>query len=113
VDHGEFLSTIDLLVVPSLSHETFGLVAIEAFAAGIPVVAARRGGLSEVVTDGVTGSLFEPNNPGELRAILDRFLAEPSRAWRMRARCLERALDFEATAITKQYEAVYQRVVDT
>jgi hypothetical protein len=31
----------------------------------------------------------------------------------MRARCLERALDFEATAITKQYEAVYQRVVDT
>jgi glycosyltransferase involved in cell wall biosynthesis len=61
----------------------------------------------------VTGSLFEPNNPGELRAILDRFLAEPSRAWRMRARCLERALDFEATAITKQYEAVYQRVVDT
>jgi glycosyltransferase involved in cell wall biosynthesis len=113
VDHGEFLSTIDLLVVPSLSHETFGLVAIEAFAAGIPVVAARRGGLSEVVTDGVTGSLFEPNNPGELRAILDTFLAEPSRAWRMRARCLERALDFEATAITKQYEAVYQRVVDT
>jgi glycosyltransferase involved in cell wall biosynthesis len=113
VEHAEFLSSIDLLVVPSLSHETFGLVAIEAFAAGVPVVASRRGGLSEVVTDGATGSLFEPRNPGELRAILDRFVADPSRAWRMRARCLERALDFEATAITKQYEAVYQRVVDT
>ena len=110
VDRDEFLKTIDLLVVPSLSHETFGLVAIEAFAAGVPVVASRRGGLSEVVTDGSTGALFEPNDPGALRAILDAFLAEPSRAGRMRDRCLARALDFEATAITERYEAVYRRV---
>jgi glycosyltransferase involved in cell wall biosynthesis len=110
-DRDEFLKAIDLLVVPSLSHETFGLVAIEAFAAGVPVVASRRGGLSEVVTDGVTGALFEPSEPGALRATLDAFLAEPSRAGRMRDRCLERALDFDATAITERYEAVYRRVV--
>ena len=112
VNHDEFLTTIDVLVVPSLSHETFGLVAVEAFAAGVPVIASRRGGLGEVVTDGVTGVLFEPNRPGELRAILEAFAAEPSRACRMRTSCLERARDFDAEAITEQYESVYQRIVD-
>jgi glycosyltransferase involved in cell wall biosynthesis len=110
VDRDEFLRHIDLLVVPSLSNETFGLVAIEAFAAGVPVVASRRGGLGEVVDDGVTGALFEPNCAGELRAILQAFVAEPSRVCRMRGRCLERARDFESDAISAQYESVYERV---
>ena len=111
VDRDEFLHTIDVLVVPSQSHETFGLVAIEAFAAGVPVIASRRGGLAEVVTDGDTGKLFEPNHVGELQSTLDAFIKDPSRACRMRERCLERARDFEATAITKQYESVYQRAI--
>jgi glycosyltransferase involved in cell wall biosynthesis len=113
VNREDLLHDLDILAVPSLSHETFGLVAVEAFAAGVPVVASRRGGLSEVVTDGVTGAVFEPNRPGELRAVLESFVSEPRRAWQMRARCLERARDFEATAITKRYEAVYQQVVRT
>jgi len=110
VDRDEFLKQIDVLVVPSLSHETFGLVAIEAFAAGVPVVASRRGGLGEVVTDGVTGALFEPNNAGELCSILGAFVADPTRACRMRDECLRRARDFEANAIAERYESVYQRV---
>lgn len=111
VDRDEFLQTLDLLVVPSLSHETFGLVAVEAFAMGIPVVAARRGGLAEVVTDGVNGALFEPTEDSALAAVLDTFVAEPWRARQMRARCLERAGDFGADAITEQYESVYRGVV--
>ena len=110
MDRDEFLEKVDVLVVPTLSHEPFGLVAIEAFAAGLPVIASRRGGLGEVVSDGVTGLLFEPNNPGELRAALGAFVAEPSRAWQMRARCLERARDFDAEAVAERYESVYQRV---
>ncbi len=59
----------DILVVPS-RWEGFGLVAVEAMRAGRPVVAARVGGLAEVVVDGVTGALFEPGNLGSLiRAI--------------------------------------------
>jgi len=112
VDRDDFLNTIDVLVVPSQSHETFGLVAIEAFAAGVPVVASRRGGLAEVVTDGETGTLFEPTNAGELRSALDVYIKDPSRARHMRQRCLERARDFEATAITKRYEYVYQRAIN-
>jgi len=113
VDRDDFLKAIDLVVVPSLSHETFGLVAIEAFAAGVPVLASRRGGLGEVVTDGVTGALFEPDHSGELRRLLEAFVAEPARARRMRDACLRRARDFDPMTITERYEIVYRRVLAT
>ena len=56
----------DVLVVPSRS-ESFGLVAAEAQACGMPVVAARVGGLEHVVADGETGFLIEGWDPGRLR----------------------------------------------
>jgi glycosyltransferase involved in cell wall biosynthesis len=111
VDRSEFLATIDVLVVPSLSHETFGLVAIEAFASGVPVIAARRGGLTEVVTDGETGVLFEPSDASQLPAVLDRFVGDRRLAYEMRDRCVDRARDFEASAIAERYENVYDRVM--
>ncbi len=58
----EFLfSSADVLVVPS-RWEGFGLIAAEAMRAGLPVIATRVGGLAEVVIDGETGFLIEPNN---------------------------------------------------
>ena len=54
------------LVMPSEWYETFGLVIIEAFAHGLPVVASRLGGMAEIVEDGVTGLHFEPGNPQDL-----------------------------------------------
>jgi glycosyltransferase involved in cell wall biosynthesis len=54
------------LVVPSIWYETFGLVVIEAFACGTPVIASRIGALAELVRDGETGLLFEPGNPRDL-----------------------------------------------
>lgn len=58
------------LVVPSTGVESFGLVAIEAFAAGTPVIASASGGLREIVVNGKTGLLVEPGNSDALaRAI--------------------------------------------
>lgn len=54
------------LVSPSICYETFGLVAIEAFASGTPVIASRHGALAELVHEGQTGLLFEPGNAAEL-----------------------------------------------
>jgi len=56
------------LVVPSTCYETFGLVAIEAFACGTPVIASRHGGLGELVKDGVTGLLVDPSDAADLAA---------------------------------------------
>ena len=52
----------DIAVVPSTEPESFGMVAIEAMAAGVPVVAAAHGGLLDIVVDGETGLLFEPRD---------------------------------------------------
>jgi glycosyltransferase involved in cell wall biosynthesis len=60
----------DFVVVPSVLPEPFGRVAIESFAAGRPVIASAAGGLMEIVTDGATGFLFEPNDAeGFVRAV--------------------------------------------
>lgn len=59
----------DVFVLPS-RHEGFGLVLIEAMAAGLPVIAARTGGAAELVRDGVNGLTFEPDNPQDLAAKL-------------------------------------------
>jgi len=54
------------LVFPSQWHEPFGLVAVEAFASGVPVIAARAGAISEIVQDGHTGLLFASGSTDEL-----------------------------------------------
>ncbi len=57
---------LDLVIVPTLRPEPFGLVAIEPVSFGIPVIAARNGGLQEIIIDGETGLLFEPGNSNDL-----------------------------------------------
>lgn len=61
----ELLSLTDLCVIPSRS-ESFSLFALESMRAGKPVVATNVGGIPEVITDGKTGLLSEPDNPGLL-----------------------------------------------
>ncbi len=69
----------DVVVVPSRS-ESFGLVALEAAACGIPVVAASVGGLRTVVEDDVTGFLVESRDPAGFASRVDALLADPERA---------------------------------
>lgn len=66
----EFYSSIDVLVVPSLWNEPLGVVVFEAMAYGVPVIGARRGGITETIVDGVNGILFEPGRTAELKAAM-------------------------------------------
>ena len=74
-DAGGVLRHLDVLVAPS-RQEPFGTVISEAMAVGTPVVATRVGGLPEVVDDGVTGVLVEPDAPEQLADAVLRVLRE-------------------------------------
>ena len=81
------------LVMPSYS-ESFGLVAIEAQAAGTPVVAAAVGGLPVAVRDGQTGILVPGHNPAHYADALGRFVADPALTDRMGAAAARHAESF-------------------
>lgn len=59
---GDWFRLADIVVVPSFEDEAFGLVNVEAMACGVPVLAARSGGMTEVIVDGQSGYLLEPSN---------------------------------------------------
>ncbi|MEU9192552.1 glycosyltransferase [Streptomyces hundungensis] len=67
------------VVAPSTWQEAFGLVVVEAMAAGVPAVAAGHGAFVELVEDGVAGLLHRPGEPASLASCLRRITAEPSR----------------------------------
>lgn len=66
----------DIAVVPSIEPEPFGMVAIEAMAAGVPVVAARHGGLLDIVVDEETGLHFEPRDASALADAIARLASD-------------------------------------
>lgn len=68
-DAGAAIEQCDVMIVPSTTPEPFGLVTIEAFARGRPVIAAAHGGLLETVQDG-TGWLVPPGDPARLAEVL-------------------------------------------
>lgn len=67
----------DVLVVPSVCLEVFGIVILEAFRAGIPVIASRIGGIAEVVKNNYNGFLFESGDINQLKQILENLLENP------------------------------------
>lgn len=79
-----FYQAADVLIVPSRS-ETFGLVAAEAQACGLPVVAAAVGGLPYAVADGRSGLLVEGHDPDGFAVAIGKILADPSIAEEMSA----------------------------
>jgi len=75
----KWYQTADILVVPSVWNEPFGLPAVEAMACGLPVIAARSGGLPEIVDHGVTGLVVERGDPQALADGMATLLADPGR----------------------------------
>lgn len=73
------LADASLVAVPSLWPEPFGLVGIEAFAAGRPAVASATGGIGDWLQDGVSGSMVPAGDVSALAAALEQLLADPER----------------------------------
>lgn len=99
----------DLLVLPS-ETESFGLVALEAFAAGVPVISTNVGGLPEVNLQGKTGML---RPVGDVRGMAKDALhvLDNGNRKRFREAALERAEAFHIHKILPQYEGLYRRAL--
>jgi glycosyltransferase involved in cell wall biosynthesis len=80
------LAELDVLVVPSLWYEAFGLTIREAHLAGVPVVTANHGAMAEAVQDGRTGLLFQAGDAASLAAVLRRLADDPGLRARLQGR---------------------------
>ena len=74
----------DLLVWPA-QNEAFGMAVLEALGCGLPVVAGNSGGISDIVTDGVTGTLLNPPDGPSMAAAIEKLLAAPATLAQMSA----------------------------
>lgn len=104
------LAAADVVVMPSLA-EGLGVAAIEAMAAGRPVVASAVGGLPELIDDGEQGLLVAPGDPAALAAALRRCLADDATCARLGAAGRLRAEAFSTVAMARGTEAVYERAL--
>lgn len=101
----------DLFVLPaSHTSEAFGLVQVEAMAAGLPVVSTELGtGTSYVNQDGVTGRVVPPRDPAALAAAINALLADPAERARLAAAAQARvAAEFDLPVMVQRVLALYE-----
>jgi glycosyltransferase involved in cell wall biosynthesis len=112
----DYYAAADLFVGPSIVAESGdtegqGVVFIEAFAAGLCVIATRVGGIPEVVDDGRTGILVSPGSPAELAAAVQRLFSDPA----LRQRLAHNARDearriYSWPTIAEEFSNLYQNI---
>jgi glycosyltransferase involved in cell wall biosynthesis len=110
-DIAAVLSAMDLLVVPS-RQESFALVAAEAMAASLPVVASHVAGPAELVEHGRTGLLIRPDSPWALARAIRRLVDEPARRQSLGRAGRERiATQFTMDQYIQHHETYYQNLI--
>lgn len=103
-------ASADAFIFPSRT-ETLGLVLLEAMAAGCPVVAARSGGIPDIVQDGVNGCLFDPTDERGAIAATQRLLANQTERENLRQNARNEAERWGWAAATRQLKNYYKAVV--
>jgi glycosyltransferase involved in cell wall biosynthesis len=100
------------VVLPSKS-ETFGMVIVEAWAAGTPVISSRTSGAVALVEDGVNGILFDLENPGTFHAAVDLVLSQPEKAaqWGLAGRAKVVA-EFDTSVRADRFKRLYEELIE-
>jgi glycosyltransferase involved in cell wall biosynthesis len=107
---GAAFASADAFIFPSRT-ETLGLVLLEAMAAGCPVVAARSGGIPDIVEDGVNGFLFDPNDENGAIVASQRLFANPQERENLRHNARREAERWGWSSATRQLQNYYRAIV--
>ncbi|WP_248925463.1 N-acetyl-alpha-D-glucosaminyl L-malate synthase BshA [Paenibacillus hamazuiensis] len=111
-DVAQLLSLADVMLLPS-EKESFGLVALEAMACGVPTIASNAGGIPELITHGETGFLADIGDTEKMAAYVKLLLNDEKLYETVKKACLHRArTTFCNERIMAQYEEIYYRVLE-
>lgn len=110
-DVAQIISLADVLLLPS-EKESFGLVALEAMACGVPTIGSNAGGIPELVTHGETGYLSDIGDVDSMADNALQLLRDEKLHEQFKAACIKRAQeDFCNDRITYEYESIYYKVL--
>lgn len=104
----EILAIADLFLLPS-EYESFGLAALEAMAAGVPVITSNAGGLSEINVDGETGFLADVGDVKKMGEQSLSILKDPQILKKFKERAFAHASKYDIHHIIPHYEKLYER----
>jgi phosphatidyl-myo-inositol alpha-mannosyltransferase len=110
-DKAAFLRSVDVYCAPNLLGESFGVILIEALAAGAPIIASDLDAFAKVLDDGAAGVLVRRGDPGALARALCDLLADPDRRARLSARGREVAARYDWAVLARRILAVYETVL--
>jgi phosphatidylinositol alpha-mannosyltransferase len=110
-EKAQLFRTADVFVSPATGRESFGIVLLEAMAAGAPIVASDIHGYKGVVRRGEQGLLVEPGDPRELAAAISRLVVDDRLRAEMSASGMARAEGFSWERVTDRVEAYYGFVI--
>jgi N-acetyl-alpha-D-glucosaminyl L-malate synthase BshA len=110
-DVASILQQTDLLLLTS-AYESFSMVALEAMACGVPVLAPCVGGIPEVVVDGETGYLYPATEPSTAVELAIRLLSDPQLLVQLKRKARAHAGNFDKEKTVSNYEYLYQQWVE-
>jgi len=101
---------IDCLIIPSLINESFGRVIIEAYSYGVPVIGSNRGGIPELIDEGITGYVFYPEIHNSLINTIKNHKLDKSIDAKLKKAALKKSKSFSDEIVIDQYLEIFSKL---